>query len=101
MLKDLMIKEVAERATDIIEVEGKKFTMKEVNAVLKAYCDCVFQNLTNNTDEKIPLPGIGNFTARHVSERKGVAALAGGKEWTVPEHNEIKFTINKSVKNLV
>lgn len=101
MTKDFMIKEVAERATDIINTEGKKFTKKDIDAVIKAYTDCVIENLTNNRTEKVTLPGIGTFSVKHVNEKSGVAALAGGKAWTVPEHDEIKFAISKSVKKLV
>lgn len=100
MKKNFMIKEVAERATDIIATEGKKFTKKEVEAVIKAYVDCVFDNLADNKTEKIPLPGVGSFSVKHVAEKSGVAALAGGKAWSVPEHDEIKFSITKSVKTL-
>ena len=53
MTKDLMIKEVAERATDIVATEGKKFTKKEVEAIIKAYVDCVIENLTNDKTEKV------------------------------------------------
>ena len=100
MTKDLMLKEVSERATDIVATEGKKFTKKEVAAVIKAYVDCVVENLTNDKTEKVTLPGIGTFSVKHVAEKSGVAALAGGKAWTVPAHDEIKFTISKSVKTL-
>ena len=100
MTKDLMIKEVAERATDIVATEGKKFTKKEVEAIIKAYVDCVIENLTNDKTEKVTLPGVGTFSVKHVNEKSGVAALAGGKAWTVPEHDEIKFIISKSVKTL-
>lgn len=100
MTKDLMLKEVAERASDIMEAENRKFTKKEINAFLQAYTECVIDNLVDDKTEKIPLPGIGTFTVKHVAEKSGVAALAGGKAWTVPEHDEIKFTITKSVKTL-
>lgn len=106
MTKDLMLKEVAERATDIMtnmadeNATVKKFTKKEVAALLQAYAECVIDNLVDNKDEKIPMPGIGTFSAKHVAEKSGVATLAGGKAWTVPEHDEVKFTITKSVKTL-
>ena len=104
MTKDFMIKEVSERATDIMNAnldETKyKITKKEVEAVIKAYVDCIFDNLADNKTEKIPLPGVGSFSVKHVAEKSGVAALAGGKAWSVPEHDEIKFSITKSVKTL-
>ena len=104
MTKDFMMKEVSERATDIMNAnldEAKyKITKKETEAVLRAFTECVFDNLADNKTEKIPLPGVGSFSVKHVSEKSGVAALAGGKAWTVPAHDEIKFTISKSVKTL-
>ena len=100
MVKDTMLKEVSERATDIVATEGKKFTKNEVASVIKGDVDCVVENLTNDKTEKVRLPGIGTFSVKHVAEKSGVAALAGGKAWTVPAHDEIKFTISKSVKTL-
>lgn len=75
-------------------------TNKVVEAVIDAYGKLVLGVLSENKDEKIPLPGIGAFSVKHVAERSGVAALAGGKEWTKPAHDELKFTISKSVKGL-
>lgn len=86
-----MIKAVASEA----EVANKV-----VEAVMDAYGKFVFGALGEDHDEKVPLPGIGSFSVKHVAERSGVAALAGGKEWTKPAHNELKFTISKSVKTL-
>ena len=74
---------------------------KDIEAVLSAYAEVVLETLSEDKTEKVPLPGIGNFTAKHVNERTGVAALADGKEWTVPEHDELKFAISKSVKTLM
>lgn len=73
---------------------------KVAEAVIDAYSKFVFGVLTENKDEKIPLPGIGTFSVKHVAERSGVSALSGGKEWTKPAHDELKFTISKSVKGL-
>lgn len=73
---------------------------KVVEAVIDAYGKFVIGALSENKDEKIPLPGIGSFSVKHVAERSGIAALAGGKEWTKPAHDELKFTISKSVKTL-
>lgn len=91
MNKTEMIKQVASEA---------EVTNKVVETVIDAYGKFVLGALSENKDEKIPLPGIGSFSAKHVSERSGVAALAGGKEWTKPAHDELKFTISKSVKTL-
>ena len=75
-------------------------TNKVAEAVIDAYGKFVLGALSENKDEKVPLPGIGTFSVKHVAERSGVAALADGKKWTKPEHDELKFTISKSVKTL-
>ena len=99
MTKDLLLKEVAERATDIIGAEGKKYSKKDIDAFLQAYADCVVDNLTDEKTEKIPLPGIGSFTAKHVGEKSGVSAI-NGQSWHKDAHDEVKFTVSKSVKTL-
>lgn len=75
-------------------------TNKVAEAVIDAYSKFVLGVLSENKDEKIPLPGIGTFSIKHVSERSGVSALSGGKEWMKPAHDEICFKISKSVKEL-
>lgn len=91
MLKNDMIKAVASEA---------EVTNKVVETVMDAYGKFVLSVLSENKDEKLPLPGLGIFSAKHVAERSGVAALAGGKEWTKPAHDELKFTISKSVHEI-
>lgn len=91
MTKNEMIKNVASEA-DV--------TNKVAESVLDAYSKFVLGTLDENRDEKITLPGIGSFSVKHVSERSGVAALAGGKVWTKPAHDEIQFKITKSIKEL-
>lgn len=98
MLKDEMLKEVATRATDISE--DKRITKKDVDTVLRAFSECVVENLTENKDEKIPFPGLGAFTAKHVKEKSGVTAVGGGKEWHKDACDQLKFTISKTVKTL-
>lgn len=75
-------------------------TNKAAEAVIDAYGKFVLGVLSENKDEKITLPGLGTFSVKHVAERSGVAALAGGKEWTKPAHDELKFTISKSVRSI-
>lgn len=91
MTKNDMIKNVASEA-DVAN--------KVAEAVIDAYGKFVLGALNENSDEKVPLPGIGSFSVKHVAERSGIAALTGGKEWTKPAHDELKFTISKSVKTL-
>lgn len=88
-----MIKEVSSRVENVNQTK--------VDEVLAAYADVVTETLAKNKDEKITLPGLGTFSVKHVPERSGVAALAGGKAWTKPAHDEIQFKITKSVKELV
>lgn len=105
MTKDLLIKEVSERATDVLAAMSddnavvKKFTRKEVSALLQAYTECVIDNLVDNKDEKIPLPGIGAFTAKHVDAKSGVSAI-NGKAWSKDAEDQLVFKISKSVKTL-
>lgn len=91
MTKNDMIKAIAS------ETEVSK---NVAEAVINAYGKFVLGVLSENKDEKITLPGLGAFSVKHVAERSGIAALAGGKEWTKPAHDELKFTINKSVKQI-
>lgn len=91
MNKVEMIKAVASEA---------EVTNKVTEAVIDAYGKFVLGVLSENKDEKVTLPGLGSFSVKHVAERSGVAALAGGKEWIKPAHNELKFTISKSVKQI-
>lgn len=91
MIKNDMIKAVASEA---------EVTNKVAETVMEAYGKFVLGTLNESHDEKIPFPGIGAFSVKHVAEKSGVAALAGGKEWTKPAHDELKFTISKSVKVL-
>lgn len=92
MTKAEMIKEVSSRVENVNQIK--------VNEVLEAYAEVVTETLANNREEKIALPGLGTFKVKHVPERSGVAALAGGKAWTKPAHDEIQFKISKSVKEL-
>lgn len=92
MTKNELIKVVNEK------VDGRN--QKLIDAVLAAYAEVVTETLANNRNEKIPLPNVGTFSVKHVPERSSVAALAGGKPWTKPEHDEISFKIAKSVKEL-
>jgi len=91
MTKNEMIKNVASEAN---------VTNKVAESVLDAYSKFILGVLDENRDEKITLPSIGTFSVKHVPERSGVAALAGGKAWTKLAHDELQFKIAKSVKEL-
>ena len=75
-------------------------TQKQVDVVLSAFSDVVVDTLSDNRDEKVSIGNLGTFKVKHVPERSGVAALAGGKEWTKPAHDEICFKMSKSVQEL-
>ena len=75
-------------------------TQKDVDAVISAFSDVVVDTLADNRDEKLSIGNLGTFKVKQVPERSGVAALAGGKEWTKPAHDEICFKMSKSVKEL-
>jgi len=88
--------------TDLLKkiAESTELSQKNVDDVLAAYADLVKETLASDKNEKVTLPGLGTFSVKHVSERSGVAALAGGKAWTKPEHDEIRFKISSSVKEI-
>lgn len=94
MTKNETIKNVADR------VEGS--SQKDVETVLAAYVDVVKDTLSKNKDEKVPLPGVGAFSVKHVPERSGVVQLgeSKGSTWTKPSHDELVLKIAKSVKEL-
>ena len=75
-------------------------TQKDVDAVISAFSDVVVDTLADNRDEKVGIGNLVTFKVKHVPERSGVAALAGGKEWTKPAHDEICFKISRSIKNI-
>lgn len=87
--------EVLKRVSELSGV-----AQKQVDAVLSAYVDTVIDTLADDREDKVALGSLGTFKAKHVPERSGVAALAGGKAWTKPAHDEITFKMSKSVKEL-
>ena len=82
---------------DTVDFEVAK---KDLTQIVDAIGTVVVNTLKEDSDEKVVLPGLGTFKVKHVPERSGVAALAGGKEWTKPAHDEICFKLSKSVKEL-
>lgn len=77
-------------------------TNKIVESVLDAYSKFILGALAENKTESIPLPGIGSFSVKHVSERSGIVRLGKnkGSEWHKDPHDEIQFKITKTVKTL-
>ena len=77
-------------------------TQKQVDAVIAAYAEVVIETLTNDKTEKVPLIGIGNFTAKHVDEKSGIVQLGEnkGSTWHKDAEDQLAFKISKSVKTL-
>ncbi|WP_313069801.1 HU family DNA-binding protein [Lacrimispora sp.] len=90
--------------TDVLKniAETTELSQKNVDDVLAAYANLVKETLTSNKDEKITLPGLGAFSVKHVGERNGIVQLGDkkGSTWTTPEHDEIRFKISGSVKEI-
>ena len=84
----------------IQETVDFEVTKKDLAQILDAASSVVVDTLKADVTEKITLPGLGTFKVKHVPERSGVAALAGGKAWTKPAHDEITFKMSKSVKEI-
>ncbi len=75
---------------------------KVVSAVLDTYGKFVLDALKENRDDRIVLPGLGAFTVKHVPEKSGIVQLGAtkGSEWHKDAHDELKFTVSKSVKQM-
>lgn len=89
---------------DLLKAVSEKLdgcTKKDVDAVISAYTDVVLETLKKNPEEKVALPGVGNFSVKHVLERSGITKLGGEeKSWVKPEHDEITFKVTKSVREI-
>lgn len=84
----------------IQEVISIDVTKKDLTEIVDAIATVVVDTLKNDKTEKVVLSGLGTFKVKEVPERRGVAALAGNKEWVKPAHSEITFKINKSIKEI-
>ena len=93
MTKQEMIKKIQE--TISIDVP-----LKDIAEIVDAIPTVVVETLKNDKTEKVTLPGLGAFKVKDVLERRGTAALAGGKEWVKPAHSEICFKISRSIKEM-
>lgn len=107
MLKDKLLKDVADLTTDILveqaeteEAKAKvRVSKKLVAAVLEAFEGVVIDSIAADITETVTLGKLGKFVGKEVSERHGVTAL-NGKEWVKPAHKEIGFRVGNAVKNL-
>lgn len=84
-----------------IQAKTVGYNQTQVQEILDAFSEVIIETLKNDRDEVIPMVGVGKFKAKHCSERTGFSALgAERKPWTVPAHDEITFSVSKSVKTL-
>lgn len=77
-------------------------TQADVDVVLDTFEDVVRDILANNKSERIAFGKLGSFKVKHVNERKGVCSFGdkAGEAYTVPEHDELSFSVSKASKNL-
>ena len=91
MNKDMLLKEIANR------IEGT--TKSDVNVVLDTFEDVIFDTLKADSSEKIKFGKLGAFSVKAVPAKDGISAI-NGKPWHTDAHNEIKFTMSKTNKNI-
>lgn len=91
MQKEKLVQEIARR------IDG--CTRADVKVLLDTYAEVVLDTLTGDKNETVVLPGLGKFSVREVSEKSGVSPF-DGKKWVKPAHNEVKFTVTPSVKEI-
>lgn len=96
MFKKDLIKVVAETANEFYDGESR-ISKKMTDAIFQALEKVVTTTLQEDKEEKIPLPGLGSFSARHVSERNG---KVNGKDFHKDAHDKIVFTVSPSVKEI-
>lgn len=91
MNKDMLLKEIANR------IEGA--SKSDVNVVLDTFEDVIFDTLKADSSEKIKFGKLGTFSVKAVPAKDGISAI-NGKPWHTDAHNEIKFTMSKTNKNI-
>lgn len=87
-----------EKYNEMLEAEGKtadknKFYKRDITAFFSALEELV----TEAKGDKVPVPGLGYFTKRHVNARSGVMK---GVAWEKPERDELTFKIDSTIKEL-
>lgn len=91
MNKDMLLKKISER------IEGA--SKSDVNVVLDTFEDVIFDTLKADSSEKIKFGKLGTFSVKAVPAKDGISAI-NGKPWHTDAHNEIKFTMSKTNKNI-
>ena len=94
MTKTILLRNVAGNLLFYYKTTVETFT--------PALDDALIISLTNDKTEKVPLIGIGNFTAKHVDEKSGIVQLGEnkGSTWHKDAEDQLAFKISKSVKTL-
>lgn len=97
MTKLEMIKTVAKKAT----TNEVRYTQADVENILEAYGAVVLDELKGSIDnsEKVPAPGLGNWTTKIQKGREGVSALTG-KAYKTEDKTVLVFKPSASVKVL-
>ena len=93
MLKDTLLKNVAELTTDILVEQAET---DEAKAKVKGV---IVDSISADITDTITFGKLGKFIGKEVPEKHGVTAL-NGKEWVKPAHREIGFRVGSAVKDL-
>lgn len=82
--------------------EKTEQTQGVIDAIITAYVEVLFETLKADKDATVTLPKVGTFKVKHVPEKTGTIMLGDNKggKWVKPAHDEIAFTIAKSVKEI-
>lgn len=107
MLKDELLKNVAELTTDILVEQAEteeekakvKITKKLAAAFLQAFEGVIVDSISADITDTVTFGKLGKFIGKEVPEKHGVTAL-NGKEWVKPAHREIGFRVGSAVKDL-
>lgn len=101
MIKTDLAKAIVAKVQENTQEEEKviKLSQKQVNAVLEAFEDVIFDTLANDHDEYITFGRIGKFKVKEVPAKDGISAI-NGKAWHTDEHAEIMFKLSKVGKML-
>lgn len=85
-----------------VTAKCSEFNQAEVNSVIEAFSEVVYENLAANKDDKVPFGKLGNFKVKHVPEKSGTIRIGDNKggTWTKPEHDELIFKVSSTMKDI-
>lgn len=75
-------------------------TQPNVEKVLEAYSQVVFDTLLGDDTEKVVLPNLGSFKVKEIKEKSGVSNFSGEK-WTNPAHKKLYFKLSSMSKETI